>query len=113
MAYAIDTEGAQGVGTTLRTSCAELRECGTAFAHAGGLLRRGVADDHPALPGAVEDFIATHLAALVAIASGCGGLGRSLTWAAQSAHEVEVATAADFGLRGAGVAPGEDGSRYP
>jgi hypothetical protein len=113
MAYAIDTEGARGVGTTLRTSCAELRECGTTFAHAGGLLRRGVAADHPALAGAVEDFVATHLAALVAIASGCGALGRNLTWAAQSAHAVELATAADFGVRGVGVQPVAGGARHP
>jgi hypothetical protein len=103
MAYAIDTEGAAGVGTTLRTSCLELRECGTAFAHAGGLLRHGVGADHPALARAVEDFVTTHQAALVAVAAACGGLGRNLSWAAQSAHALELSTAADFGLRGVGA----------
>ncbi len=103
MAYAIDTEGTQGVGSTLRTTSVRLRECGTAFANAGGLARRGVAADHPALPRAVGDFVEVHQAALDAIASACGGLGLSLTWAAQSAHEVELATAADFGMRGVGI----------
>lgn len=103
MAYAIDTEGAEGVGTTLRTSAAELRDCATAFAHAGGLARRGVAGDHPPLAHAVEEFVTAHQAALVTIASACGALGRTLTWAAQSAHELELSTAADFGLRGIGI----------
>ncbi|MDN5795726.1 MAG: hypothetical protein L0H79_08240 [Intrasporangium sp.] len=105
MVYAIDTEGTTAVGGTLRATCVELRECGTAFAHAGGLVRRGVAADHPALPRVVDDFVTTHLAAITAVASACGGLGRSLTWAAQSAHEVELSTAADFGLRGIGATP--------
>lgn len=52
---------------------------------------------------AVEEFVTAHQAALVTIASACGGLGRSLTWAAQSAHELELSTAADFGLRGIGI----------
>lgn len=105
MAYAIDTTGATGVGSTLRTSASELRACGTAFAHAGGLARRGVAADHLGLSRAVEDFVATHQAALIALASACGALGRNLSWAAQSAHEVELSTAADYGLRGVAVAP--------
>jgi hypothetical protein len=62
-----------------------------------------VAADHPLLARAVEDFVTTHQAALVAIATACGGLGQSLTWAAQSAHELELSTAADFGLRGVGA----------
>lgn len=100
MSYAIDTDGTRGVGSTLLTTGAELRDCGTTVAFAGGLLRTAVGADHPALPAALDDFLTTHLTALEAIAAGCSALARALTWTAQSAHEVELTTAADFGGRG-------------
>ena len=106
MSYAIDTEGTRGVGSTLLTTGLELRDCGTAFAYAGGLVRSGIGADHPALPAAIADFVATHQAALEAIAAACSGLGQRLTWAAQSGHEVEISVATGLGLRGA-VAPGD------
>lgn len=104
MTYRIDTDGTGGVGSTLRTTAAELRECGVTFAYAGGLVAGGVATDHPTLRRAVDEFVATHLAAIVAIASASGGLGRGLTWAAQSAHEVELSTAAALGSQRVRVA---------
>jgi hypothetical protein len=99
--YAIDTEGTVRVGSALLTSGAELRDCGTAFAYAGGLAQRGVAADHAALAGAVERFVATHLAAIEGIASATSALARDLSWAAQSTHQVELSVAADLGRQGA------------
>lgn len=103
MTYRIDTDGTGSVGSTLRTTAVELRECGVAFSYAGGLVASGVAADHLTLRRAVDEFVATHLAAIVAIASASGGLGRGLTWAAQSAHEVELSTAAALGSQRVGV----------
>lgn len=97
MGYAIDTDGTRAVGSTLRTGGAELRDCGTTFAYAAGLARLGAADSQPGLARAVHDFTTTHLALIEAVAAACSGLGRDLTWAAQSAHEVELAVAADLG----------------
>lgn len=101
MSYAIDTEGTRGVGATLVTTGAELRDCGTTFAYAGGLARRGAADDHPMLPAALHEFVTTHLAAIEVIASACTGLGRNLSWSGQAAHQVELSVAADLGWQGA------------
>ena len=101
MSYAIDTEGTRGVGTTLLTTGDELRSCGTTFAYAGGLARAAVGSDHPALPGVLAHFVATQQVLLDELASACSGLGKALTWAAQSGHEVEVSVAAELGLRGA------------
>lgn len=101
MTYAIDTEGTRAVGATLVTTGTQLRDCGTTFAYAGGLARRGVACDHPTLSAALHGFVTTHLAAIEVIASACTGLGRNLSWAAQSAHQVELSVAADLGLNGA------------
>lgn len=100
MSFAIDTEGTDATGTTLLSSGAELRDCGTTLAHAGGLAQRGVASDDPALAAALREFVSTHLAAVEVLASACAGLGRDLTWAAQSAHEVELSVAADLGAHG-------------
>ena len=88
MTYAIDTEGTGHVGSALLSSGRELRDCGTAFAYAGGLAQRGVAADHAAVGGAVERFVTTHLAAIEVIASATSALAGNLTWAAQSAHQV-------------------------
>lgn len=101
MTYAIDTEGTRRAGSTLLTSGAELRDCGTAFAYAGGLAQRGMGGDQAALAGALGHFVNTHLAAIEAIALGGSALARNLTWAAQSAHQVELSVAADLGREGA------------
>jgi hypothetical protein len=101
MSYAINPAGTQAVATTVRTSGTELRNCGTTFAYAAGLASRGIAGDHVALQGALRDFATTYLAVVEALADASSALGRDLTWAALSAHEVEVAVAADLGAAGA------------
>lgn len=101
MTYAIDTEGTGRVGSQLLTSGAELRDCGTGLAYAGGLAQRGVATDHAALAGAVQAFVDTHLTAIEVLASGFSALARDLTWTAQSAHQVELSVAAELGRQGA------------
>ncbi|MDV3222482.1 hypothetical protein [Intrasporangium sp.] len=105
MSYAIDTEGAGASGATLLASGAALRDCGTLLAHAGGLAQRGVGADHPALAATLREFVTAHLAAVEVLAAACAGLGRGLTWAAQSAHETELAVASGLGARGM-AAPG-------
>jgi hypothetical protein len=100
MSYAIDTWGTRQVGSTLLTTGDELRDCGTTLAYAAGLARRGVAADHPALTASVQDVLDTHRTALELITTGCAALGGSLTWAARSAHEVELSAALELGARG-------------
>ncbi|WP_353507980.1 hypothetical protein [Intrasporangium sp.] len=101
MTYAIDTDGTQALGSTLRTSGSELRDCATIFAYAAGLARRGIAADHVWLAQSLHEFTTTHLAVIEAVAAAYAALGRDLTWAAQSAHDVEVAVAAELGAAGA------------
>lgn len=100
MSYAIDTEGTGASGATLLASGAALRDCGTLLAHTGGLAQRGVGADHPALTAALREFVATHLAAVEVLAATSAALGKGLAWAAQSAHETELAVASDLGARG-------------
>jgi hypothetical protein len=110
MRYAIDTDGTGRVGSTLLTTGAELRDCGTTFAYAAGLARRGVDADQPALTAALQDFLETHLTALELITSACEALAGNLTWAARSAHEAELAAAAQIGARGLATAGALAGS---
>jgi hypothetical protein len=100
MDYAIDTGGTRQVGSTLLTTGDELRDCGTALAYAAGLARRAVAADHLALTASVQDFLDTHRTALELITTACAALGGGLTWAARSAHEVELSAALELGTRG-------------
>src|SRR5690606_21181819 len=100
VSHAIDTEGTGASGASLLACGAALRDCGTQLAHAGGLATRGVGADHPALAATLGEFVAAHLAAVEVLAAACSGLGRGLTWAAQSAHETELAIAGDLGARG-------------
>lgn len=106
MSYAIDTDGTRRVGTTLATTGAELRDCSTAFAYAAGLVRAGIADDQPALAASLHDFLAIHLRALAGMATGFEALAGRLTWTALSAHEVELAAAAELGRRASSAAAG-------
>lgn len=101
MSYAIDTDGTQTLGSTLRTSGSELRDCATSFAYAAGLARRGIVTDRVGLAHSLHEFATTHLAVLEAFAAASAALARDLTWAAQSAHDVEVAVAAELGAVGA------------
>lgn len=100
MRYAIDTDGTGQVGSTLLTTGAELRDCGTTFAYAAGLGRRGTADDQPMLSASLQDFLDTHLTTLELITTACEALAGKLTWAARSAHELDLAAAAEIGARG-------------
>ena len=100
MSYTIDTDGTRALGFTLRTSGSELRNCATTFAYAAGLARRGIAADHVGLAQSLQEFATTHLAVLDAVAGAFAALARDLTWAAQSAHDVEVAVAAELGALG-------------
>ena len=100
MSYTIDTDGTRALGSTLRLSGSELRDCATTFAYAAGLARRAIAADHVGLAQSLHEFTTTHLAVLEAVAAACAALARDLTWAAQSAHDVEVAVAAELGALG-------------
>lgn len=97
MTYAIDTDGTREVGSTLLTTSTALRDCGTAAAYAAGLASRGVADDQPSLSAALRDFTDTHLRALELFTAAYAALAGDLTWAAWSAHQVELAVASEFG----------------
>ena len=108
MSYAIDTDGTGALGSTLRASGSELRDCATTFAYAAGLARRGIASDHVGLAQSLYEFATTHLAVIEALAAASAALGRDLTWAALSAHEAEVAVA---GALGAAVAQPPTDSR--
>ena len=101
MSYAINTDGTQALGSTLRTSGSELRDCATTLAYAAGLARRGIAGDHVGLAQSLHEFATTHLAVVEAVAAVSAALGRDLTWAAQSAHRAEVAVAGSLGAAGA------------
>ena len=101
VSYAIDTDGTGVLGSTLRLSGSELRDCTTTFAYAAGLAHRGIAGDRVGLAQSLHEFATTHLAVLEAIAAGSAALGRDLTWAAQSAHAAEVEVAASLGAAGA------------
>ncbi|HKX66668.1 MAG TPA: hypothetical protein VJN29_05530 [Intrasporangium sp.] len=101
MSYSIDTDGTRRLGSSLRASGSELRDCATTFAYAAGLAGRGIAVDHVGLAQSLHEFGTTHLAVIEALAAASAALARDLTWAAQSAHEAEVAVAGALGAAGA------------
>ncbi|GAB3885610.1 hypothetical protein [Terrabacter terrigena] len=90
MSYAIDTDGTRRVGSTLLTAGAGLADCATGFARAGRSAALGCGDDHPALAASLARFVAGHLAALEAAATGFAALGDALDQTALSAHATEV-----------------------
>lgn len=110
MSYAIDTDGAGRLGSTLLTTGAELRDCGATFAYAAGLAQRGVGADQPALTASLQDFVEMHLRALELITTACEALAGQLTWAARSAHQVELAAAVQIGACGLTTAGAPTGS---
>jgi hypothetical protein len=101
VSYTIDTDRTRALGSTIRKSGSELRDCATTFAYAAGLARRGIVTDHVGLAQSLYEFTTTHLTVLEAVAQASAALARDLTWAAQSAHDVEVAAAAGLGALGA------------
>lgn len=89
-----------------------------ATANAGGLALHALPDDDPLLAEAVRRFVHTHLAVIDLAAAASGALGRKLTLAARSAHEVELAAAAELGSAGrlspdggAPLGPAEPGAK--
>jgi len=99
--YDIDPQATVAVGATLFSSDVALRAEMVAAGNAGGLARYALADhDEPRLREAVDSFVRAHLAVIEMAAAASGVLGRKLTLAAQSAHEVEVSTAVELGASG-------------
>jgi hypothetical protein len=96
----MDAEVTQVVGATLFSSDLGLREGAVALANASGLAVHALADADPQLREAVRAFVHAHLVVVEMAAAASAGLGRKLNWAAQSAHEIEVAVAGELGTAG-------------
>lgn len=99
--YEIEPQGTAAIGATLFSSDVALRAEAVAAGNAGGLAWHALADaDDQRLREAVDTFVRAHLAIIGTAAAASGVLGRKLTLAAQSAHEVEVSTAIELGAAG-------------
>lgn len=96
----MDTDAMGSVGSTLLTSDTALRDCAVATAHAGALALGSLGGGAPGLAAAVREFVAAHLTVIDAAATASAALARKLSWAAQSAHELELSVATDLGSAG-------------
>lgn len=90
MSYAIDTEGTRRVGSTLLTAGSGLADCATGFARSGRSATLACSDAHPALASSLAGFVASHLAALEAAATGFAALAVALDQTAIAADATEV-----------------------